>query len=276
MRRSWHLAFPLPRTLRHPSRDRGRIGGVDDRRLVRRIQAIPDGPRGGGWPFTLPPVAQLLRDGLDLAPGVTFLVGENGSGKSTIVEALAMAYGLNPEGGSRHTRHSTRVSESDLHRALQLVRGPGGRGWAYFLRGETMHGLYTYLEQHPPEHRQEPRFHELSHGESFLEVLRTRFDSAGFYLLDEPESALSFTSSLALVGLLAELAAAGSQVVCATHSPLLTALPGATIVELDEDGFRQVEWEEMALVAHWRRFLDRPEAYLRHVVPTDPARRSGR
>ena len=159
---------------------------MDDRRLVRRIQRDPDASVGAGWPFDLPPVAQLLRDGLDLAPGVTFLAGENGSGKSTLVEALAAAYGLNAEGGSRGTRHSTRASESDLHRALQLVRGPRGRGWAYFLRAETMHGLYTYLEDNPSWHSEEPLFHELSHGESFLEVLSTRFDSAGFYLRDEP------------------------------------------------------------------------------------------
>ena len=217
------------------------------------------------WPCTLPAVAQLLREGLDLPAGVTFLVGENGSGKSTLVEAIAMAYGLNPEGGSKGARHRSRDSESPLGAALQLVRSPGPLVSSYFLRAETMHGLYTYLEQlggGPPG----PPLHELSHGESFLEVLAQHFDRPGFYVLDEPEAALSFTSCLALVGVLDELARAGGQVLCATHSPLLTALPGATVLQLGDRGIERVEWQELDLVDHWRRYLADPRAYLRHVV----------
>ena len=146
------------------------------------------------WPMTIPAVAQVVRDGLDLSKGVTFLVGENGSGKSTLVEAVAMAYGLSPEGGSTGATHSTRASESPLSRALRLQRGIGAGRWGFFLRAETMHGFYTYLEANPG--RGEPVFHEMSHGESFLELLATRFDSPGFYCLDEPEAALSFSSTL--------------------------------------------------------------------------------
>ncbi|KGM15263.1 ATPase AAA, partial [Actinotalea fermentans ATCC 43279 = JCM 9966 = DSM 3133] len=219
----------------------------------------------GAWPFALPPVAQLLAEGLELAPGVTFLVGENGSGKSTLVEAIAEAAGLNPEGGSPNALHSTRRTESPLGSMLTLVRGHSARRWGYFLRAETMHGLYTYLESVGTG----PRLHEMSHGESFLEVLTERFDQTGFYVMDEPEAALSFTSCLALVDLLARLATAGAQVVCATHSPLLTALPGATILELGEHGFAPVGWEDLALVQHWRGYLDDPRRYLRHVLEED-------
>ena len=102
-------------------------------------------PRGL-WPRTIPAVEQLLEEGLSLAKGVTLLVGENGSGKSTLVEAVAAAYGLNPEGGSVQSRHSTRDSESPLSRALELRRGLGATRWGFFLRAETMHGWYTYLE----------------------------------------------------------------------------------------------------------------------------------
>lgn len=243
-------------------------GWSHDRRAVRHIEDRPgaDVDRSR-WPFTLPPVAQLLRDGLDLPPGVTFLVGENGSGKSTLVEGVAMAFGLSPEGGSPFGRHSTRETESPLHRALRLDRGVGGPRWGFFLRAETMHGWYTFLEENPGStHRAEPRYHEMSHGEGFLEVLKTRFDSAGLYVLDEPEAALSFTSCLALVGVLHDLAAHGAQVLCATHSPLLAALPGATILELDDDGYHRTSWEDLALVDHWRRYLADPRAYLRHVL----------
>nr|WP_269205084.1 AAA family ATPase [Motilibacter aurantiacus] len=150
---------------------------------------------------------------MDLAPGVTFLVGENGSGKSTLVEAVAAAYGLNPEGGSRNARFSTRATESGLGSVLRLVRGAGGRQWAFFLRAETMHGLYTYLESVGIG-----GLHERSHGEGFLEVLRTRFDTPGFYVLDEPESALSFSSCLALMGVLDDLTRAARRC-CAPPTP---------------------------------------------------------
>ena len=241
--------------------------GVPDQRPVRRVQRRRDVSYDAEqWPYRLPPVAQLLERGLDLPPGVTFLVGENGSGKSTLVEAVAQAAGLNPEGGSRNARHATRVSESALHEALQLVRSAGAARWSYFLRAETMHGLYTYLEELPPGGPPRTPLHELSHGESFLDVLAQHFDGPGFYVLDEPEAALSFTSCLALVGVLDRLARNGSQVLCATHSPLLTALPGATILQLDETGYAPVPWPDLDLVDHWRRYLAEPRSYLRHLV----------
>ena len=242
-----------------------------DQPPVLRVTVADDRPLPSGqWPATIPAVAQILRDGLELSRGVTFLVGENGSGKSTIVEAVAMAYGLGREGGSTGSRHGTRDSESPLSQSLRLQRGLGSGRWGFFLRAETMHGFYTYLEDNPgslaPD-RREPLFHEISHGESFLEVLARRFDSPGFYCLDEPEAALSFTSMLSLIGTLLDVAERGGQVLCATHSPVLAALPGATLLEVGEWGLRETSWEEMDLVWHWRRFLDSPEAYLRHLRP---------
>ena len=217
------------------------------------------------WPATVPAVAALLVDGLDLPAGVTFLVGENGSGKSTIVEAVAMAFGLSPEGGSVHARHSTHETESPLHRWIRLERSPGASRWGFFLRAETMHGFYTYLAEEAASDR-DPRFHEMSHGESFLELLRTRFDSPGLYCLDEPEAALSFSAQIALVSTLHELAAGGAQVLCATHSPLLAGLPGANILELGPWGLRESAYDDLELVTHWKRYLDAPMRYLRHVL----------
>ncbi|MGN6686082.1 MAG: hypothetical protein ACTHK1_00945, partial [Actinomycetales bacterium] len=106
------------------------------------------------------------------------------------VPAVAQAVGLNPEGGSAGAQHATRASESPLGRCLRPVRSAGAARWGFFLRAETMHGFYTYLEQHPSTsaYRGDPRFHELSHGESFLALLDSRFDSPGFYCLDEPEA----------------------------------------------------------------------------------------
>ena len=124
----------------------------------------------------MPCVRQLLDEGSDLGP-LTVLVGENGSGKSTLVEAVAMRYGLSPEGGSTGARHSTRETESPLVSAIELRRGIGASRWGFFLRAETMHGFYTYLEQPATVHAVgDPCAHEMSHGESFVHLLQERFE----------------------------------------------------------------------------------------------------
>ncbi|MGY1746923.1 AAA family ATPase [Blastococcus sp. SYSU D00695] len=235
-----------------------------DRRPVRRLRPDPDAAPvpGDVWPATVPAVAQVLREGLELAAGVTVLVGENGSGKSTLVEVLAAAVGLNAEGGSVGARHSTRPSEPG---SLDLVveRGPGAPRWAYLLRDETLHGLYSYLEDNPGGDG--TAFHELSHGEAFLALFHDRATRPGLYLLDEPDAALSFTATLSLVASLTELAARGAQVVVATHSPVLAALPGAALLEVGPWGIRPAAWAELELTENWRRFLQAPDSYLRHL-----------
>ena len=236
-----------------------------DQPPVVAVRVVDDPDRPAGWPRTVPAVAQLLAGGIDLAPGVTFLVGENGSGKSTVLEGIALAYGFSPEGGSNQARHSTRPSESPLSDWLEIQRGVGASRWGFFLRAETMHAFYTYLEDNPTS-GPEPVFHEMSHGESFLAILDTRFDRPGFYCLDEPEAALSFSSTLALMATLQRIALHGGQVLCATHSPILASLPGARVLELGERGMRETRWEDLELVHHWRAYLDSPRRYLRHLL----------
>ncbi|MEG9250078.1 AAA family ATPase [Arthrobacter sp. Soc17.1.1.1] len=217
------------------------------------------------WPATLAPVTTILDHGLDLGPA-TVLVGENGSGKSTIIEAIALAYGLSPEGGSTGAQHRTRSTESVLADHLQLVRNAGTTRRGYFLRAETMHGFFTYLESHPSTNGPDVPFHEMSHGESFLELVVDRFRGSGLWVLDEPESALSFSGCLALLGVLKELVASGkSQVILSTHSPLLAALPGARIYEVGSWGLRPQRWKDLELVTSWQAFLSSPERYLRHL-----------
>jgi len=232
------------------------------RHPVRRVEARAGHDlAAGSYPASIPAVAQVLREGLDLGPGVTLLVGENGSGKSTLVEAVATAFGLSPEGGSTHGRHSTRPTESALGDALQLVRGAGASKWGFFLRAETMHGWYSYIE----DHGEAIDFHAMSHGESFLAVLESRFSGRGFFCLDEPEAALSFSSTLGLVAALQRVVAREGQVLCATHSPVLAAMPGARILEVGDWGLREAAWEDLEVVDHWRRYLAEPWAYLRHL-----------
>jgi predicted ATPase len=219
-------------------------GQAPDRQVFRRIH--PD--RGGEvdkdrWPATVPAVAQILAEGFDVGAGVTVLAGENGSGKSTVVEVIAEACGLNPRGGSAKASFQTRDSEPGIGGYLWAERGPGYPAWMYFLRADTMHGLYTYLEENPG--RRPEQFHELSHGEGFLEIVRTRINQPGFYLMDEPDAPLSFVSSLSLVALLHDLAGGGGQVIVATHSPVIAAVPGARILELGPWGIRPSQWQDL-------------------------------
>lgn len=226
---------------------------------VERIVEKPSPYDPAAWPYHLPWVQGFLRDGLELGP-LTVLVGENGSGKSTLIEAIAMAYGLNAEGGSTHARHATHPSESSLWKSLRVERAVGANRWGFFLRAETMHGFYTYLANNPGR---DVNLHELSHGESFIEILRTRFNGPGLYLLDEPESALSFTGCLALVDLLRDLADTGTaQVIVATHSPVIAAVPGATIYEMSDAGILPSNWGDLTLVRYWAQFMADPGRFL--------------
>ena len=236
---------------------------------LRRIGEDPDNPAPQGeWPATIPAVRQLLADGLDLGRS-TVLVGQNGVGKSTLVEAIAMAFGMAGEGGGTGSMHATAATESDLHRHLRLDRGPGASRWGYFLRAETMHGLFSYLASSRSDGAM---LHRLSHGESFLELLTdpSRFAHGGLMIMDEPEAGLSFEAQLTLLGQLIELSQhPDGQVLIATHSPVIAALPGARLIELNADGFAETRWEDLAVVDHYRRFLATPTAYLRHLVDSD-------
>ncbi|MGW8591618.1 AAA family ATPase [Dietzia sp. NPDC055877] len=241
-----------------------RHDSVLDPRPVVSVSAAPGlaGPTEG-WPYSFPAVVHLLRDGLEL-DDLTVLVGENGTGKSTIVEAVAMAYGLGAEGGSVNGRDVTWASESPLHESLRLVRGGAASKWGYFLRAETMHGMFTYLQSSGPEQD----FHARSHGEAFWDILSTsRFDGGGLFVLDEPEAGLSFDAQLRLVALLLELAdRRGAQVLMATYSPILASVPGAAVYELSDSGMHRARWKDLAMVDHHRRYLEAPERYLRYLL----------
>lgn len=232
---------------------------------VRRVVESPDNPAPRNqWPATIPAIRQVLDEGLEFGPS-TVLVGANGVGKSTLVEAIAMAFGMSGEGGGTGAMHATTASESNLNTRLQLQRGPGGSRWGYFLRAETMHGLFNYLGSNGPEGY---IYHRLSHGESFIEFLQdsSRFARGGLMIMDEPEAGLSFESQLALLAQLMEFADhPQGQVIIATHSPVIAALPGARLLELSSTGIAETSWHDLSVVDHYHRFTSAPEAYLRHL-----------
>lgn len=221
----------------------------------------------------MPVVAQIITDGLEFTAPVTFLVGDNGTGKSTIIEAIADVCQINSAGGKAGTRYASTSAKTPLGEAMEaeftaagwrLVAGPRRQRKGFFLRAETLFNLAQNVSGLPGFW--DADLTQRSHGEGFLTVLEAMFSEPGIYLMDEPEAALSFLSCLGLVHLLDRLAATGGQVICATHSPLLTALPGAQILELGDDGIRPVAWAQLELVDHWRRYLANPSLYLRHFL----------
>lgn len=235
---------------------------------VKLTGALPE----GSYLRDLPVVRHLMEKGpLELKKPVTFLVGENGTGKSTLLEAVAVAYGFNPEGGTRNFNFSTEDSHSELWQALTLVK----RGYAsdgFFLRAESFYNVASNIDQMDREPSLGGRvidsyggvsLHHRSHGESFLALVQNRFGGHGVYLLDEPEAALSPTRQLTLLGQIHQLVEEASQFIIATHSPILMAYPGAEILEFSEAGIRPAAYRETEHYQVTRRFLENPERMLR-------------
>ncbi|HEY3749754.1 MAG TPA: AAA family ATPase [Pseudonocardiaceae bacterium] len=246
--------------------------------FIRRFR-LPAEASTGRYPFTLPAVAWLAgASGIDLGPGVTFLVGENGTGKSTLVEAVAVAAGFNPEGGSQNFRFATRASESSLGDHLVLSWGTRKPKTGFFLRAESYYNVATEIEvlNREPGPSLLASYggrspHERSHGESFLDLAVHRFGPTGLYLLDEPEAALSVRGCLALLARMAELVGQGCQLLIATHSPVLLALPGATILEIGDDGqIEEIGYDQALPVRLTRGFLADPDQFLRYLFEDDP------
>ena len=252
-----------------------------DDAFLRSVEVLaPEGcERREGYPWELPAVAALAR-GVTLHPKVTYLIGENGSGKSTLLEGIAVAAGMNPEGGSSAYAYSTRESHSDLWRGLRLSRG--ARRWRtdFFLRAESLFTAGTYLERlnedldpdaaalagDPLASYGGISLHEQSHGESFLAVMINRFGPDGLYLLDEPEAALSTQNCLTCLRLIHDLVTDGSQFIIATHSPIILAYPDAVIYRCDDDGLHATGYEDAAPVRLTRSFLEGRERFISQLL----------
>ena len=204
---------------------------------------------------------------------VTFFVGENGSGKSTLLEAIAVSCGFTAEGGTRNFSFSTRSTHSNLWEYLTVARRRYPKD-GFFLRSESFYNVATNIDEMDEAPSFGPRIidsyggvslHQQSHGESFLSLVQHRFGGQGLYLLDEPESALSPSRQLTLLGQMHLLAGEESQFIVATHSPILMAYPGARIYLLDCEGIRPVAYKETEHYQLTRRFLEDPERMLRYL-----------
>ena len=176
------------------------------------------------YPSNIPSVRNLPS--IDFHPNVTFLVGENGSGKSTVLEALALALGFGPEGGTKNVQFQTTRSVSSLRDVLRLSRGPSKPSDGYFLRAESFFNVATYMDDVGYLGGYGNRsLHERSHGESFMALLVNKLRGDGIYLLDEPEAALSPSRQMAALRAIHQLVLESSQFIIATHSPILLSYP---------------------------------------------------
>jgi predicted ATPase len=238
--------------------------GVLGSPFLTRVALREDRVVPGVHPFDIP----ILRDGLSLtfANPVTFFVGENGSGKSTLLEGLAWSVGFGAQGGSRDHQFAESADGHALGHALQLTwRQRTADG--FFLRAETFFNLATYLEESGSLLRRYggTSLHTKSHGEAFLALFEHRFED-GFFILDEPEAALSPQRQLAFLRILHQLTAPRvAQFIIATHSPILLAFPGATVLSLDDGVIREVAYQETPHFQLTRDFLTSPERFFRYL-----------
>ena len=208
---------------------------------------------------------QGLRQMVFTSP-VTFFVGENGSGKSTILEAIAVAYGFNPEGGTKNYSFSTRDSHSELCDVIRISRGYRKAGWGYFLRAESFYNVATKEEEYADLLHPSQRYHERSHGESFLAVAQRNLKPNGLYLLDEPEAALSPQRQLTLLMEIYECARQESQFIIVTHSPILLGLPGADIRTFDDGPVHSCEYEDTDSYQVTEMFINNRKQLLKRLL----------
>lgn len=221
------------------------------------------------YPFCLPVVRNLTN--LPFHPQVTFFVGENGTGKSTLLEAIAVAYGLNAEGGSKNFTFASQETHSDLHDCMRIVKGIRRAKDSFFLRAESFYNLATTIDDLDQD-GSGPRIidsygsrslHKQSHGESFFAVFMNRFRGQGIYILDEPEAALSPSRQMSMLSRIHELVKRDSQFIIATHSPILMAYPDAYIYEIDEAGYMQrVAYEQTEHYRVMKQFLNNTDKML--------------
>jgi predicted ATPase len=213
------------------------------------------------YPFSIASIKNGFE--IDFKSNITFLVGENGSGKSTILEAIADIIGFNLSGGTKHSNYKFKNTESDLSSFMRLTwKSKVFNG--FFLRAESFFNFATYMDELEGGAYGGKSLHHQSHGESFLALFQN-FINKGIYILDEPEAALSPQRQLTFLAIINELEKSGNtQFIIATHSPILLSYPNATVLDLDNN-LQEINYKETEHFKLTKEFLNNPERYFRHL-----------
>lgn len=205
-------------------------------------------------------------DTLEFHRPVTFFVGENGSGKSTLLEAIAVAYGFNPEGGTKNYAFSTYDSHSELCEAVRIVKGIRRPKSGYFLRAESFYNVATKEMEYADSRHPSEKYHEKSHGESFLAIAQKYMRGEGIYLFDEPEAALSPQRQLTLLMDIYKCAKSGAQFIIVTHSPILLGMPDADIYSFDGGEVQLCAYEDTDSYVVTEMFINNREYFLHRLL----------
>lgn len=223
----------------------------------------------------VPAVKYLIENkSIKLSERITFFVGENGLGKSTLIEAIAIAYGFNPEGGTKNFCFETVKAHSELWEHLTIAKNRFARD-GFFLRAESFFNVASAIDRMDEIPAAAPSLigsyggislHEQSHGESFLALVQNRFGGNGVYILDEPEAALSPMRLMTLIAEILALVDKDSQFIIATHSPMLMAIPHSEILEISEYGIKSVCYKETEHYQVTKRFLESPERMIKYLT----------
>lgn len=218
------------------------------------------------YPFNLPAISNLST--LDFHPRVTFIVGENGAGKSTILEAIAVACGFNPEGGTKNFNFSSRDTHSELNKYIRLIKGVYYPKDGFFFRAESFYNVASNIDDLDRIAPSKPSFinlyggkslHAQSHGESFFSIFVNRFSKNSLFILDEPEAALSPSRQMAMIRRIHQLVQANCQFIIATHSPIIMAYPDAKIYEINNSRISEKDYDETEHYQVTRSFFDNPK-----------------
>lgn len=209
-----------------------------------------------------------LRDveKIEFQSPVSLFVGENGTGKSTLLEAIAVAHGFNPEGGTKNYVFSTYDSHSELCDAIRIAKGYRKEKWGYFLRAESFYNVATQEEKYADIAHPSMQYHKKSHGESFLDLAQDNIKSNGLYLLDEPEVALSPQRQLTLLTQIYKCANDGAQFIIATHSPILLGIPNAQIFCFDNGKIHTCTYEETDSYKITEMFINNRKSLLQKLL----------
>ena len=240
----------------------------------------------GSYLSDLPVIRNLKAKGeLTFDKPITFLVGENGIGKSTLIEAIAVSFGFNPEGGSKNYSFYTKNTHSPLADCITVVKSYQFAKNGFFLRAESFYNTISYMDYLDTDAQSrtndrtyfdqliegtayESSQHNMSHGESFLNAVRG-FRGNGLYIFDEPEAALSPTGIMKLMAHIHALVKENCQFIISTHSPMLISLPNSDVYQLTKKGIDKVPFSQTEHYTTTRRFLENPDKMMKYLLSDD-------